>query len=285
MTFALNAKETIYMTDSKSIKRWIRAAGEMGPPEPLRISVTDLLREADEIHKFIVSNWEEDEDRPGLKSAGLEMTGETAGDVLSLRDAVEEAQKKYISILEHDLNPNEQWERGVHIMKELSIVLEWHAGCCGDDEEIKRFQDLSEKHADAYESYTSLSAALQDYGLLAKNLAADIEGLGGFSMKTIDEAMDVSYRLLDVQNYPVYATEKARKALRLRDQLAQLLMERMDIVRAAARLVYRNNPDIYRRIAPVRESRKRTAEYRTGVVNKKLDRKIRSQGWKGYRTS
>ena len=91
------------MTDSKSIKRWIRAAGEMGPPEPLRISVTDLLREADEIHKFIVSNWEEDEDRPGLKSAGLEMTGETAGDVLSLRDAVEEAQKKYISILDEHL--------------------------------------------------------------------------------------------------------------------------------------------------------------------------------------
>lgn len=204
--------------------------------------------------------------RPGLETVNDARRGlhkKTADDLLSLREAVEQANTQYIMASSPTVAA--PMERARFLVGEIASVLDFLFDDGVQDERDAQLDAVESSHADTPSSADAYAAELDDYANLANAYRKEVGGLGGFDVKLIDEAKAVAEQLRNRPAAPVMKTEDAARALALRNRLATLLSIRMGFVRGAARFVFRNHPDIVREATSAYERRKRAATRRKAL--------------------
>ncbi len=258
-----------------ALERWTPEAQTL-PSDELRLSVPFhvLLGEAADVARFhrtyhpTVAPGDGQPGRPGLDSVKDERRGlhaKTADDLLSLREATEQAHTRYI--LESSPTTAAPMERARFLLGEISAVLEFLFDDGVEDERDAQLDTVESAHADTPMSADAIAAELDDYANLASVYRKEIDGLGGFQAKLLDEAKSVAEQLRHRPATPVPQTESAARALALRNRLATLLATRISFVRGAARFVFRNHPEIAREATSADERRRRAAARRKALKN------------------
>lgn len=180
-------------------------------------------------------------------------------EILSIQRAAQEAQTRFL--LTVDSNAEEDpGERGRFLLGELRAALVYHFDDGVTDARDEKLTRVTDAHDEDPRAADALAAALLDHAALAAECAEELDGMGGFSAAYIEEARKVAAAL---QNKPfrVSPGPAAREAIELRNRLVALLMERVGAVRAAARFVFRDKPEVVRE-ATSAYARKRRAEAR-----------------------
>ena len=254
------------MSHSEKIELWKSEAEAISDPKPIGLPLDVLVGESVEVAKFLRKYWEAGQRRPGLSSAGPKLSPEVADEILSVRDAVQDAQTEYLLIIEDKVPTKDLMAQGNKQLGEITGVLEWHLDDGVNDDADTRLSQLKEAHSDDTSSADSLAQALHDYATLAKPLAGELDGLGNFNAATIDEAFETADRLGEVQPGGTPRSEAATDAIFLRNQLANLLKGRMRLVRSAARFVFRDHPEIVREVTSAYERKRRAAARRESDV-------------------
>ncbi|MBI3071527.1 MAG: hypothetical protein HYY84_05295 [Deltaproteobacteria bacterium] len=236
---------------------------DVGLPVPLDV----LVGESVEVARFVETYWKPDGDRPGLSGAGRRLTKGVADEILSLRAALQEAETNYRLTAVPAASKAGLIDRARFVLSEITATIEWVLDddvAESADEQLKSLQDA---HKDDSGRAGELAQALHDYATLARGLERRMEGVGGFDKKLIDEALRIADELGEVRATPAPAPQSTRDALRVRNGLASLLYDRVSLVRAAARFVFRNHPQIAREVTSPYQRRRR-AEARRRAVKK-----------------
>jgi hypothetical protein len=229
-----------------------------------------LFGEAVDVARFVERYWKpelgENKEvvRRGLSSAAgpkSRLYPKIGEDILSLQRAAQDAQTRYLLTV-NPTAPADPMERGSHILDELTATLEWLFDDGVEDENDAKLAALESAHGDDPATADALASALDDYAALAEPHRKAMDGLGGFDAKHIDEARKVAKALREKPASPANASADAKQAAALRNKVVTLLADRMSAVRAAARFVFRDRPDIVREATSAYERRRRAAARR-----------------------
>jgi len=201
---------------------------------------------------------------PGLDLAGeKQLPRGIEQEILTLSDAVQQAQSAYLLAVspasKQDLSTEAE-----ELVSEIQSVLEWHFNDGVEDEQDAKLASLIAEHEGDPFTPDALASELDDYATLAAEHRSAIRGLGGFDEGDLDRAVELARLLRDLPtaaNAP--EREATRQALDLRNRLAWLLQQKLAQVRAAARFVFRHQPDTARSFASTYERKKRAAARRS----------------------
>jgi hypothetical protein len=255
----------------EAIKKWDTEASALlvvrtNFDQPMRV----ILGEAVDTARFIQTYWTPVLDvagkvlRPGLSQAGAKLSPTIGVEILELQDGLQTAQTDYLLTVA-PAQPDVR-ARAEYVLGELTAALEWLFDDGVEDDRDRQLAALKAEYADNSTSTDSMAAELSDYAALARQEAKGLEGLGGIELSLIDEAEQLAKQLRERPTTPVPA-ENTRRALEVRNRLATLLVERIATVRAAARFVFRNHPQIVREVGSSYVRRKRAAARRAAAKN------------------
>jgi len=256
-----------------AIERWAPEA-QKAPDGELRLSVPlhVLLGEAVDVARFFEKYFPSQEGtdgrtaRPGLDTVADErrhLTASTGQDILSLCEAVQSSQTAYLLTL----SPQgaAPMERGRFVVDEMSSTLEWLFDDGVEDTRDAQLASVVAEHETDPDSADALASELEDYAALAGAHRKAMDGLGGFDPALIDEAKTLAAELRARPATPIVLSDESRNAKSLRDRLATVMLGRMNVVRSAARFVYRQWPEIVREVTSAYERRRRAAARRAGA--------------------
>lgn len=204
--------------------------------------------------------------RPGLESVadeGRGLNASTADDILSLGEATQQANVRYL--LKASPGKAAPFERGRFLVGEIAATLGYLFDDGVENERDAQLAAVQASHADTPDSNDALAAELDDYRGLATPYRSEIDGLGGFDLKLLDEAKVVAAELRDRPSTSAVLNDEAARALALRNRLAMLLAAKMGVVRSAARFVFRHHPNIVREATSAYERRRRAAARRDAL--------------------
>ena len=238
-------------------------AGGSRPRVPLHVLLDEAVAVARFFEKYFATVRNEDGSvgRIGLDSVarpGREVTAAAGAEVLSLREAIHEAQALYVAASK----PREKRpvERGRVVLREIRSALAF----LFDDgkRDVKDVQlERFEASGRGSRSESVLLMRLHEFGTFANVHRAELDGLGGFDVRLIDEALALSAALRALSpRVPAHELPGAR--MDLRNRLAALLAGRVASIRSAARFVFRGSPDIVREATSVYERRRAVAARR-----------------------
>ncbi|WP_437327863.1 hypothetical protein [Sorangium sp. So ce381] len=265
------------MAKKKSdIEQWSDVVQQMsaGNLPAITVPLHVLLGEAVDVAKFCDKYWKTQVDaqkrvtRLGLESAvpkdgkkgdAARLGPRTAEEILSLQRATQEAQTRYLLTVEKNKSPR---ERGKFLLGEISATLTFYFDDGVDDAKDEMLARIDAAHAEDPDTADALASALDDYALLGEKHRDALDGLGGFEPAHLDEARAVAVELRSRPAQAEAISRQAQEALLLRNKLATLLVERMGLVRNAARFVFRGQPEIVRDVTSAYERRKRAAARR-----------------------
>jgi len=242
----------------------------------LSVPVHLLLGEAVDTAKFHAKYWDGVDGAPGVKRPGLSsavkkkqpngLSAKTGANILGLQRACSEASNAHM--LATEALTGSPRERAVAVLSEMTATLEWFFDDGVEDDHDAKLAALHTEHHEDPETNDALAKELEDYAGLSDTVRADIDGLGGFDAKQIDEARALAQALRDRPTTTVATTEKAKAAVSLRNRLMRLLQAEMTTVRAAAKFVFRAQPEIAREAASAYERRRRAASARKAAKAK-----------------
>ncbi|WP_437962638.1 hypothetical protein WME76_46240 (plasmid) [Sorangium sp. So ce119] len=265
------------MTKKKSdIEQWSDVVQQMSAAElpALTLPLHVLLGEAVDVAKFFEKHWKTQIDaqkrvtRLGLESAvpkdskkgdAARLGPRTGDEILSLQRATQEAHTRYLLTVETNKSPR---ERGKFLLGEIWATLSFYFDDGVEDEKDQMLARIDAAHAADPDTADALASALDDYALLGEKHRDALDGLGGFKAEHLDEARAVAAELRSRPAQAEAISRQAQEALQLRNKLAALLVERMGLVRSAARFVFRGQPEIAREVTSAYERRKRAAARR-----------------------
>lgn len=244
-------------------------AGALRPRVPLHV----LLDEAVLVARFFESYFATVRDegggvvRVGLDSVargGRELTARAGEEVLSLREAIYEAQARYVGASGRRGGP--PVVRARFVLREIRAAL---AFLLDDGKRDVRDVQLEQVEASGKGERRAsvLVMRLYQHARFAEMHRAELDGLGGFDVGLIDEAFAL---VATFQKLPalVPMEELSQGMVKLRNQLATLLARRMATIRAAARFVFRASPAIVREATSVYERRRGVAARRAKLEAK-----------------
>jgi hypothetical protein len=237
---------------------------------PIRI----LLGEAVDLTRFVQVYWEPVKDaanhviRPGLSLAGPKLSASIGAELLELQAALQTAQTDYL--LTVTPTAPDVHARAEYVLAEITSALEWLLDDGVEDDRDKQLAALKTEYAENSASNDSVAAELSDYAALARREAKGIEGLGGFELSLLDEAETLAQQLRE-RPATTSPSENTRQALELRNRIATLLVDRMTQVRAAARFVFRNHPELARQVGSTYARRQRAAARRAATKTSTLN--------------
>jgi hypothetical protein len=266
-----NLQKVVNHMSQSALDKWLPAAMAVAEVRtafavPIRI----MLGEAVDLARFTSAYWEPVKDssgkvlRPGLVLAGPKLSASIGSDMLELQDALQTANTSYLLTVaptQPDVRARAQF-----VLSEIAAALEWWLDDGVDDDRDQQLASLKSEYADGSTAADTLAAELSDYAALARQEAKGLDGLGGFDMALVDEAEALARQLRERPTTPV-SPENTRRALDVRNRVATLLVDHMTQVRAAARFVFRNQPEIARESTSAFERRRRNAR-RASVANK-----------------
>ncbi len=247
------------------LEKWKKAAMSLEPPiERVATPVHVLTGEAVDVARFCQHFWHPEHDakgrviQPGLASAERKGLFEKSigTEVLELQEALSAANTAYMMTAEREASA--PMERAMFVLNELKAVLAYMVDDDVDDIDDQRLAALNAAHEDAL-SQDALAVALDDYAGFADLHRDAVSGLGGFDEALIDEASNLSVKLRErsAQKLVGLPPGEQRAALDFRNRLAVLLNERMTKVRTVARFVFRDTPDIARKVTSAYERQRR----------------------------
>jgi hypothetical protein len=234
----------------ESLQKWLPAATAV---EPVRTSFTPpvrvLLGEAVDTARFVHAYWEPVLDpagkllRPGLSQAGSKLPPNIGTELLDLQDALQTAQTDYLLTVA----PTQQdvRARAEYVLSEIAAALEWWLDDGIEDDRDRQLAAIKSEYADGSNSTDTIAAELADTVALARQEVEGLKGLGGFDPALLDEAERLSKLLRERPTTPMPA-ENTRRALDIRNRIATLVVNKMYLIRAAARFIFRNHPEIAR---------------------------------------
>lgn len=193
--------------------------------------------------------------RCGLADGGLEASIADEIDVLIAETSA--ASQAYRLTVDPKADTT-KLERAHVLINEIGAVLDFYLDDGVADEDDTRLANVVAAHKDAPETADALALALEEYAALAEMHAKDIDGLGGFDAKLIAEAKKLATELRAAPSAapsPASATALAR-----RNRLLQLLDGRVRSVRAAARFVFRAQPELARGASSAYERKRRIVQ-------------------------
>lgn len=252
------------------IERWQEEAMKVKSDESPSLSLPFhvVLGEAIDVAKFFERYLDEDKANalPSLRSV---MNGKnristsTGEEILSLQRAIQEAQTRYLMVA----SPRSKApDRGRFLLDELDASLEFLFDDGVEDENDDRLRRVRAAHPDTT-AVDALASALDDYAGIAEHHREDLHGLGGFDASMIEEAREIAKGLRESPDTRG-ASEEAKRAIALRNNLIGLLNERIGAVRSAARYVFRGHPAIVREVMSAYERRRRAASKRRANAKK-----------------
>lgn len=207
---------------------------------------------------------------PGL-SSGVDARGRRlAPDELArAREALAAAQAAHTHYLLtiHGASNVSTRERARFVLGEVVAVLNYFLDDGVEDERDVQFAQINEAHGDTGESADAMALALTDYAALARPLADELDGLGGFNRALIDEATSLAAALLALPRTTSRQSPEARVALAARNTRINELYHHVRRIRAAARFVFRHHPDIAREATSTWERQMRAARARRKLAN------------------
>ncbi|MDI1450187.1 hypothetical protein [Polyangium sp. 6x1] len=263
---------------STDFVRWSEVVRSMNvdadalPPSPVPLHV--LFGEAVDVARFFEKYYKTQVSEGGAvvrrgldsvagrgKGKGARKIGPKTGkEILSIQRATQEAQTRYLLTVDTTKPDEDPIERGRFLLGEIKAALAYHFDDGVTDAADAQLARVGAAHEADPRSADAIAAALADHAALAATYEKELDGLGGFSAASIGEAKKVAAALREKPGRAA-ASEVTRDALLLRNRLVALLLERIAIVRAAARFVFRDRPEIVREVTS-EYARKRRAEAR-----------------------
>lgn len=264
---------TLSESETSPIDRWAPEAQKL-PSDEIRLAVPFHvhLGEATDVarfhHKYYDSVGARDGQpaRPGLDTVadeGRGLNAQTGADILSVREATQQAHTRYL--LTASPSAATPRERGRFLVGEMAATLGYLFDDGVDNERDAQLAAVQAAHATTPDSNDAVAAELEDYSGLGETYRTEIDGLGGFDVKLLDEAKAVAAELRNRPATPVVLNDEAARALALRNRLAMLLATKMNAVRSAARFVFRRRPEIVREATSAYERRRRAAARRNAL--------------------
>jgi hypothetical protein len=221
--------------------------------------------EAMDVVKFHKRYWEPTQeggrDLPGLKSGMKEgsLLSEKTGDELrELETAAHELHNRYIET--YDRPGPSLIERADDLWREIRAALVFLFDDKVDDARDAQLAKIDADHAGAPAGQDAIALRLDDYARLAKTYAASLDGLGTFKAESIDEAIELARTLRERPDEALAMSDATRDALALRNRFLILMDERIEAVRAAARYVFRDYPDIVQKATSAYLRKQRAAQ-------------------------
>lgn len=281
---------------SRASRRPEKPAGEWGAPSPTALEqwrdralavpgevlsssvpLPVLLVEAGSAERFFEARWEATAEHPGLASAVNEsFTAATGQEVGSLRAAVGEANLDYLLLAAQEQAPSPAPEAR-RVLRAILATLAWYLDG-GDDESGRAQLDaLRAAHAKVGQKALALAAALEDSARFAEGYREAMAGVGGFDPRQLDEAMRLARALRERARAP-RRPQATREALWLRNKLVALLRDRVATVRAAARFVFRDHPEIIREVTSAHERKRRKRGRAKGPGGRPVSARSGSRG-------
>lgn len=253
----------------ESLEKWREAAAGLAEVRssfspPIRV----ILGEAVDVARFTQAYWDPVKDaagrilRPGLALAGAKVPPTIGVEILELQDALQTAHTHYLLTVAP--NQPDMRARAEFVLSEIAAALEWLLDDGVEDDRDRQLAALKSEYSDGSASTDTLAAELSDYAELAQREAKGLDGLGGFDLSLLGEAEELAKQLRERPTTPI-AAENTRRALDLRNRIATLLVDRMTTVRAAARFIFRNQPEIAREVGSTYVRRKRASARRTNT--------------------
>ena len=255
------------------MEKWSSAAEQIEDPPPLGTPLRVLYDEAGRLAEATRLFWKHTGDRPGLENAGPRLRPGIADELLTLTRAVQEAQERYVDLISHEMNPSELVDRAEALLIELAHVLEWHEWREDDDESFEhRSVYAAREIAREAGSASELGFALYDYACAAQTRMEALRKINGFDPAVAEEALEVSKRIVDVDQTTLDQSDPIRRAIRARNRLVVLLERRMRLVRAAARFVFRDEPEVLDEFTSDYENLRQAAQFRVKRINRAMTR-------------
>jgi hypothetical protein len=231
------------------LQKWVRHAASVAPIRPPTPQAV-LLDEAVQVAKFVGDYWE-----AGLSTAGS-LEASIGTEILELREAVSAAHAEYL--LARPVPEKAPMERAQFVLRELraALTFAFHDGV-SDDADVALRRVAAATNGGASKHAVALS--LETYTALARQYLGKLEARSAFDPALLEEAPQLARSLRDhAANKKVgTATEAGRAALDLRNRLVAVLHERVSLVRAAARYVFRHQPEIVREATSAYQRRRR----------------------------
>jgi len=254
--------------NNEMLKKWESAAWALEPPiDGLLFPFAVLTGEAIDVARFCQRNWKSTTiprgegtiTRPGLESAvgNGTFTANIAQEIIEIEDALQAAQTQYRLLVNGPLAA--PMDRATYVLGEMRQTLEWLFDDGKLDEADVQLEALNTEH-DGAASQDAVAAALFDYAELSERHKEKMAGLGGFDVALIDEARALGTELREISAGPAEIDPPGAdaQALDLRNRLGMMLYDRMQRVRAAARFVFRHDPDLVRDVTSAYARRQRT---------------------------
>ncbi len=250
------------------IDRWMAEAAALPNDDFIyNLPIHVFLAEATDVATFHQMFWESSTRNrvslPGLKSAMIKgvpsLLGPSTGEeILSLQRAAHELRTRHQ--VAAGLSVPGPAERGRRILAEIQAVLAYRFDDGVLEPADAHLAKIDADHANDPDSHDALALALEDYARFGKLHRETLDGLGEFSAALLDEALVVADEVRRLPSAPALATPDAKAALALRNRFFTLLAQRVSAVRAAARFVFRDHPDIARLATSAYGRRRKAAE-------------------------
>lgn len=235
----------------------------------LRQPVFVMIGEAHDLAALAVRYWktryspEQTIMEPGLELAGAKLGENFVDQLRSLAEALQQAHSAHL-LTAGLTERKELMAQGDFVVSELKAVLEWTFDDGVEDENDLRLARVQAEHEKDPETPDALAGELRDYGALAAEHRSELEGLGGFQTSLIEKATQLAEQLLALPTEPRKDPKRlqSQEALDLRNRLGTMLYQRMSLLRAASRFVFRHHPQIARLFTSSYERKKRAAARR-----------------------
>lgn len=240
----------------------VAGAEETEPRMPVRVMQDEAYVVAEVVEDHFATVTIDGKERLGLET--LVPTGQVSADISSqLREfstALGKVQSDYVTLIE-ELN-NAPIERGEHIVSEMRAALSFLLED-GDDPTGEAQLDQLREEYDAGSSQSVLASSLEGFSALGMRHKDALTALAGFDEQLLDEAVQVAAELRQrlADRVSGESETKRKQLMSLRNRLITGLTDRMRAARRAVRYVFRDYPQITRKVASEydRERRRRTA--------------------------
>jgi chorismate mutase len=242
---------------SKEIKLWQKSAVEISEPNTPSVPLNVLLEEGTMAAHFVSRYWKEKGNRPGLRQAGAEVSEQIATEILGLCRAVQETQTHYLRLSEEKGDTKETSDRARFLLREFKHVAKWAFRVEGAELARKRLGSVRASYRNKPKKAANLASELRDYIQLISEHLELVTGIGSFDEGLIVEARTIAKKLHGIRPGRPPKSKACGEILLLRRQLTHLLMERVRLVRTAARFIFRNHRSIVLEITSNYERKRR----------------------------
>jgi hypothetical protein len=240
------------------------AADEARPNQPIHV----VLGEAIDVAAMLTHYWEPKTETKGNLIPGFSgvaatgnVTLELGTEIRELQLAVAAAHSEYLVLVQ--TSATAPLDRADFIVAEIRSTLEFVFDDGKQDDADVQLENLRVAFADS-SSQDAMALALEGYAALAGKYRDALAKLQGFDIALVDEARPLAAALRE-QSAAALTRASAdiqREALALRNRLLTLLTDRVKRVRRAATYVFRNQPDIVRKLNSAYERKQRFARRR-----------------------